>query len=322
MCIFPIYNYIELFSPLRFLCVFLTLINHIFRSFYSKKHIIDRNPTPAFEIPEIGNVSEDELDNELNTDSDDLDDSYFNSDSEIESETEEEIFEPDSSDEENNDAVPQTACNITNKKKMSAKAKSEKFHWKKKDKWDTPNDSNVPKTKLQAPDFTPETPPIKFVEMFLTDELIESITFHTNLYNTQRATAGYQVAVKKRRSSDISNKKVKPVSISEIKRLIGIILYMGIHKLPNRRLYWGNKTYVPFIADAMTRNRFQEILSILHFNDNNSMVAQNLPNYNRMHKLQPLIDHFRNAFRESVRPETYMAIDEMMIPFKGCPRNQ
>ena len=96
---------------------------------------------------------------------------------------------------------------------------------------------------------------------------------------------------------------------TEIKKVIGIILFMGIHKLPNRRLYWGNKT--------MTRNRFQKILAILHFNDNNSMVVQNSPDYNRMHKLQPLIDHLRNAFIESVTLETYMAVDEMMIPFKG-----
>lgn len=92
---------------------------------------------------------------------------------------------------------------------------------------------------------------------------------------------------------------------------------MGIHNLPNHRLYWGNKTYVPFIADEMTRNRFQEILGILHFNDNNNMHAQNSPNYNRMHKLQPLIDHLGNVFVESVTHETCMAVDEMIIPFKG-----
>ena len=42
---------------------------------------------------------------------------------------------------------------------------------------------------------------------------------------------------------------------------------MGVYKYPNRRMYWGQSIYVPFISEAMNRNRFEEILSILHFND-------------------------------------------------------
>ena len=38
---------------------------------------------------------------------------------------------------------------------------------------------------------------------------------------------------------------------------------------------------------------------------------------NQLHKIQPIIDHSRKAFTETVVPETYQAIDEMMIPFKG-----
>ena len=117
--------------------------------------------------------------------------------------------------------------------------------------------------------------PVRFVKQFLTKRFIEQVTFQTNLYNIQRSTEGYEVAVKKRRSSNISHKKVAPVSTSEIKKLFGIILYMGIHKLPNQRLYWSSKTCVPFIADSMPRNRFNEVMSILHFNDNKLCQTDN-----------------------------------------------
>ena len=110
--------------------------------------------------------------------------------------------------------------------------------------------------------------------------LLDEITFQTNIYNIQHSTTGYKVRVKKRRTSDISSKKVTNITKSEIKKLIGIILYMGVHLLPNRRHYWGNKIRVSFIADAMTRNRFEEILSVLHFNNNEQMQTdKNAPNY-------------------------------------------
>ena len=67
----------------------------------------------------------------------------------------------------------------------------------------------------------------------------------------------------------------------------------------------------------MTRNRFEDIVSILHFNDNKKVVAEGQDGHNKLHKIQPLIDHFKTVFSNSVIPETYQAIDEMMVPFKG-----
>ena len=92
---------------------------------------------------------------------------------------------------------------------------------------------------------------------------------------------------------------------------------MGVHKLPNRRIYWGTFTNVPVISETMTRNRFDEILSILHFNDNNLASPSTLPDHNKLHKIQPVIEFFNARFSEVVFPETNEAVDEMMIPFKG-----
>ena len=85
-------------------------------------------------------------------------------------------------------------------------------------------------------------PPIEFVKLFLTEE-IELITFHTNLYNTQRSING--LATQNRNSAKLSHREVTDVSTSEIRKVLGIILYMGVIKLPNRRMYWGQKTRVP-----------------------------------------------------------------------------
>ena len=96
---------------------------------------------------------------------------------------------------------------------------------------------------------------------------------------------------------------------------------MGVHKLPNRRMYWGTFTNVPDISETMASNRFDEILSILHFNDNNLVSSSTSPDLNKLHKIQPVIEFLNARFNEVVLPETNKAVDEavdkMIFPFKG-----
>ena len=56
-------------------------------------------------------------------------------------------------------------------------------------------------------------------------------------------------------------------------------------------MYWDQNTYVPFISEAINHNRFEEI-SILHFNDNSKNKPPSDPAFNKLFKIQPLIDHF------------------------------
>ena len=148
------------------------------------------------------------------------------------------------------------------------------------------------------------TNPIEFFKLFVNDEIFEHITFQTDLYNTHC-------------NLNNGSRKVKDVSIDEIKTVIGVVLMMGIIKLPQRRMYWQPSTSANIIADAITFNRFGEILRILHFNDN-SLIPNNPPDgYNKCYKIQPLIDMIRKQLDDVVLPETYISIDEQMVPFKG-----
>ena len=74
--------------------------------------------------------------------------------------------------------------------------------------------------------------------------------------------------------------KAKIVMVNEIKRTICIILYMDISKLPNQRIYWGSRPAVPIISKSMSRDRFEDILSILHFSDNKKVVAEGQDGHN------------------------------------------
>ena len=79
----------------------------------------------------------------------------------------------------------------------------------------------------------------------------------------------------------------------------GVILLMGNHQLPNRRIYLGNVTYLLAISTTMTQNRFDEIISILHFNDKTIIFPVTFPNSNKLHKIQTIVDHFRSKFKKT-----------------------
>ena len=96
--------------------------------------------------------------------------------------------------------------------------------------------------------------------------------------------------------------------------MIGAILFMGIVKLPTRGMYWQEATRVPLISESITANRFNEIICMIHFNDN-SIIDDNETNC--MFKIQPFVDALKHNFRFTVLPDTCMAVDEQMIPCKG-----
>ena len=72
----------------------------------------------------------------------------------------------------------------------------------------------------------------------------------------------------------------------------------------------------------MTCNCFDEILSILHFNNNNSALSSASPNHNKLHKIQLLTEFSNTRFNEVAIPEINKAVDDMMIPFKGKRRTK
>ena len=165
-----------------------------------------------------------------------------------------------------------------------ATIKAEKFMWNSISDFASPSASCIEEERLKCPSMQAHVDLTKIVELFITNELIGDIAFQTNLYNIQRSIDGYKVAVKKGENWAISHRRITPpVANAEIKRLFGIMFYMGIINYPNR--YWGEKTRIPFIADTMSRNRFEDILAILHFNDNMQCPRdKDDPKYDRLYK--------------------------------------
>ena len=112
-------------------------------------------------------------------------------------------------------------------------------------------------------------------------------------------------------------KTAQTVEVEKLKKVFCVILFMGIEKFPNRRLYWKSFTLSKFISDAnISRNWLEEILSILHFNDKSLQKPVGDPNYKPLFKLKPTVGHLQNIFRTITIPETMVTVDEMMVALK------
>lgn len=104
-------------------------------------------------------------------------------------------------------------------------------------------------------------------------------------------------------------------NIEEIKAFLGMTILMGYHRLPSMRDYWSQEPdlTVPFVANCMTRRRFEIIRKMLHLADNN---RENVTD-DRAYKIRPLIRHFNEAFHTARKQSRSQTIDEHMVTYKG-----
>lgn len=67
------------------------------------------------------------------------------------------------------------------------------------------------------------------------------------------------------------------------------------------------------VKQSISRNRFEEILSFLHFTDN-----LRLDQTDTMAKLCPIFDHMKKKFMAACLPTQEMSFDESMVQYFGC----
>ena len=70
-----------------------------------------------------------------------------------------------------------------------------------------------------------------------------------------------------------------PTFVAEMKALLGVVILMGIIKLPSISLYWSKDEwfYQPAIAKVLPRDRFLELLQYFHVSDPRTPPEQSNP---------------------------------------------
>ena len=71
-----------------------------------------------------------------------------------------------------------------------------------------------------------------------------------------------------------------------------------------------------FYGNAMPRDRYLHILRFLHFTDKNLPDMKD-GNYGRLRKIRNLFDILNDKFSKFYIPSVYLAVDEVIVKFKG-----
>ncbi|XP_029976247.1 piggyBac transposable element-derived protein 4-like [Salarias fasciatus] len=151
--------------------------------------------------------------------------------------------------------------------------------------------------------------PVDFLELILTDELLQHIADQTNLYADQFFQAHPDTL-------PLGRKNVwKPVSVPELKTFFGLTFLTGYIKKPKLELYWSvdEVEATPYFSQTMPRNRFQLIWRFLHYNNNASHDTTD-----KMYKVRPVLDYIVGKFKELYQPYENICIDEGMMQWHGC----
>ena len=131
--------------------------------------------------------------------------------------------------------------------------------------------------------------------MFFDDELIDLLAEQTNLYSVSKSG----------NSVNINSK--------EIKQFLGILITMGVIKLPHLR---SQNTQIPVIAEVMGSTRFKNLKRFFHCNDNQKMLPKSDPNFDKLFKVRPVLDFVLKKC-QAIHQEENHSINEEIIPTKS-----
>lgn len=132
--------------------------------------------------------------------------------------------------------------------------------------------------------------PVSYFKLFFDSAFIELIANETNLYSVR--TEGASVNT----------------SAAEIEQFLGILVLMGVVKMPALSDYWSDRLRYPLMADVMPVKRFKKLRRLVHFTSTEDAT-------DKFTKIRPAFELLRGNFRK-VEEEKQQSIDEMMVPYK------
>ncbi|KAK7097638.1 piggyBac transposable element-derived protein 4-like [Littorina saxatilis] len=183
-----------------------------------------------------------------------------------------------------------------------------------------PDFSPAPKQGLQDHVFNGIDDPkaLDAYSVFFTNDLVQRIQRETNQY------ARDAIEQKQRQNGGTLPPKSawarwKPVTIPDMRNFFACCIHMGIVKKPRMSDYWSRHPalHASYCSQLMSRNRFMDILSFLHMNDNTTSVPFGEEGHDPIHKIRPLVTHLNTKFQETYIPDKTICVDEAMCPFKG-----
>ena len=97
------------------------------------------------------------------------------------------------------------------------------------------------------------------------------------------------------------------------------MIIMGIQYLPEDRLHWDKDEFIgnSGIRKTLTVNRFHKLMKYVHISDRATEAQRGDPNYDKLAKIQPMLEIVQQTFQDHYKPGKEQTIDEGMITYKG-----
>jgi hypothetical protein len=140
------------------------------------------------------------------------------------------------------------------------------------------------------------TSPLDYFELFLPLSLVQYVASCTNQYAISKKAKNWE-----------------PTNPSELYLFFGLIVYMGIDRLPELPMYWSSQNTHSFVSDTMSRNRFQQLLRYFYV----STQEQQQQNPDPLRKVRWFSQQIHQLFSSHYIPSQILTVDEAMVGFKG-----
>jgi hypothetical protein len=144
--------------------------------------------------------------------------------------------------------------------------------------------------------------------VYMTDKMIEDVVRYTNQHMDTKYADGV----------DQTNSAFRHTDLVELKALLGLLISIGASKGRNENVsdLWQEGPFSrPFFRAVMGRNRFQWLLRSLRF-DNKETRAERLQT-DKLAAISGIWNDFIGNCLDSYRPGPFCTIDEHMVGFRG-----
>ena len=152
--------------------------------------------------------------------------------------------------------------------------------------------------------------PIQYFCLMFTNFLLDILVTETNRYAAQNLDG-------RTMSPHARLHKWVDVDIAEMKKFLGLVILTGIvQKKGHLASYWSTNELIstPYFSKIMPRNRFDLILSNLHYNDNEKRPEENT---DPLFKIRPVYDYLNSRWQSLYNLGEALSIDEGMLKWRG-----
>lgn len=158
--------------------------------------------------------------------------------------------------------------------------------------------------------------PCQIFNLFFDHRVLEHMTYNTNMYAAEKRRKSPEDQLKQ-----LTGRSWIPISICELKCWFGIIIYMGIVKMPAVSDYWRGEHDILWprhdFSDYMSQTRFEEIKRYFHVAEIDTPKVSESGRRLWHGKIDPPLNQLRYASQTYRTPESNVTIDEAMIRFLG-----